>query len=198
MRRGGFTLLEMLFVVLIMSIISGILFAAMYQSRIIFQAADISVGLQAEARQAIQRIMLDVSRTNRSRIIITPNYPAAGTDQLTYQLPSYSGTPSEPTLTGGAITWDANACTINRDPAVTIPVLHTPGSTAPVAAPLLQSQGGSSSVWATHANQVNFYDHNRDPALYLDEVRISLLMRQTSKEGYVYSTSAVATVKMRN
>ena len=144
MKHRGFTVLEVIFALTIAVIIVGILVAFIMQSRAIYQAADISASLQANSRQAIERIALDLKRTNRTRIIITQNTPLAGTDMIQYQLPQYDVN-SLPVSVGSAISWDvASSIALNN-----------------TTQQLLQTQGGNTRVLASNVNSVQFFDHAR-------------------------------------
>lgn len=175
MNSKGFTLLETLAATAIMLILTGILTIAFMQSGVIFQATDISATLQANSRQAINKMALDLNRTNtitsQGQLVITQNVPSQGTDQVSYRVGSSSGT---------AINWG---------PVVTINL--EAGGTGR----LIKSDG---TVLANHVNGVSFFDHGRDASLYLNELRVVLNLSATSREGRVYNLVSTAIINMRN
>ncbi|MFA5411574.1 MAG: hypothetical protein WC321_06960, partial [Candidatus Omnitrophota bacterium] len=144
MREKGFTLLEGLFVTFITAALIAILATALIQSRIIFQATDISATLQANSRRAAENMALDLSQANRTpvRFTILQDDPAGtGSDSIAFELPQYDAG-GKPVLSGGNISWDPEAVTIILDP---------------LNSSLVRTKGGSSRILANNVRRVNFY-----------------------------------------
>ena len=185
-RRGvtGFTLIEALVVSVILLILIGLLTASGMGVYSIFETSDISVMLQADARSAMNRVILDLVKTSTGQISITQNAPFAGSDTITYYLPADSDEDGIPDLDNqGNIIW-GDAVMFRLDPAGTNM--------------LLRETGGNMETLASNVKKINFVDHNINSSLYLDELNIFLELEKTTPKGRTYNTPVTSIVNMRN
>ena len=183
MSRKGITLMEMMFVIIIMGLTVGILLESERQIHASFQLADISVALQSQARIAINRIATDLQQTNAASVAIVHDAPVVGTDTIQYSLPVFAGNPFVPGWNNLGIQWDPAAFTISVDQAT---------------GRLLKQQGANTIVLANNVNKVNFINHAANLTLDSTELRVILTMQGVASNGRAFSLTRTATLRMRN
>ena len=180
----AFSLMEVLIAAVIMLAFMTILAIAIVQTRSVFEATDIIIGLQENARLAITKMSNDLRRTSLVQVSITQNIPSSGTDRIVYFLPQDADGDDVPDYNINGTQWDINSIAISLDPLGT--------------GKLFKSAGGTVSILAHNVKSVRFRDHSTDSSLYLDELQIVLEMEQTSYEGRVYNFTSTSVVNMRN
>lgn len=186
MKKTGFTLVEVLVASIILVMLIGILAATVMGTRSIFEASDISVILQADARAAINKMDLDLRRTNKDQISIVQNDPISGCDAIVYHLPSDSDQDGIPDLdSGGNLIWDTNAITIRLDSGGTQRLQK-------------EVQGGNIEILGSNVKKINFIDRNIDASLYFDEIKIILELEKTTSKGRTFSFDSTTIINMRN
>lgn len=183
MSRKGITLMEMMFVIIIMVLTVGILLESERQVHASFQLADISVSLQSQARIAVNRVAADLQQTNAATVIIVHDAPVAGTDTIQYSLPVFGGNPIAPVWNTAGIQWDPAAFTISVDQ---------------VTGRLLRQQGTNTVVLANNVKAINFINNAGNPALNLTELRVVLTMQGVANNGRVFALTRTSTLRMRN
>jgi hypothetical protein len=181
--NSAFSVVETLFALMIFLALMGILVAAVIQSKVIFQATDINTTLAAESRQILDRISSELINSNRAQVTITENSPVAGTDKISFHLPKYAF--GVPVLTAaGSIDWDPDVISINLSPTV--------------AGQLVRTSNSGSVVIGNGVNNISFFDHGLDSALYLDEIRMVLNLRKSDTDTRAYNMSTSSVIKLRN
>lgn len=180
---NGFTLIEILLVSAITIVLVGILAATLFQLRSAFQTGDILISLQADARQAISSLAVDLKRTAFNQMMITQNSPSAGTDIIVFRLPSDNNGDGLPDLISDVLQWDPTDITISLDPA---------------NSQLIKTFGSATNVLANNVKRINFLDHSLMPTLNIDELKVVLELQKANKEGRVYNYTSTAIIDMRN
>lgn len=184
MKESGFSLIEALVVSVILLILIGLLTASGMGVFSIFETSDISVMLQADARSAMNRMILDLVKTSSGQVSITQDAPFLGSDTITYYLPTDANGDGIPDLDNqGNIIW-GDAIMFRLDPAVTDM--------------LRRETGASVETLASNVKKINFIDHNINSSLYLDELNIFLELEKTTSKGRTYNTAVTSIVNMRN
>lgn len=180
---NGFTLIEILLVSAITIVLVGILAATLFQLRSAFQTGDILISLQADARQAISSLAVDLKRTAFNQMMITQNSPSAGTDIIVFRLPSDNNGDGLPDLISDVLQWDPTDITISLDSA---------------NSQLIKTFGSATNVLANNVKRINFLDHSLMPTLNIDELKVVLELQKANKEGRVYNYTSTAIIDMRN
>ncbi len=184
MVKKAFTLAEVLIVAIIISILMGVMLAAVIQSHAIIETTNTLTLLRQEKRLAVSKLSNELRNTSLSEITITQDSPASGTDKIEYYLPADSDHDGVPDLSSGDIVWDtANHITIELDTS---------------SHELKRTEGSNVTVLARYVKSIRFLDHSLQSSLYLNELKVTLEMEKTSYQGRVYNISSTFTVYMRN
>jgi prepilin-type N-terminal cleavage/methylation domain-containing protein len=185
MTRKGFTAIELLITAAIFVIVMTALITASIQMRAAFHATEVSATLQEDARLAINAMTMELRKTSRTKILITQDYPIAGSDQIKFNLPADSDSDGVPDVSSGEIVWDTQDVKLK-------------GDTIDGRFQLIKKYGVDITVLADNLKRVSFIDFNRDSSLYLNELRIILELEETDAMGRTFNRSFTSIVNMRN
>ncbi|MBU2540351.1 MAG: prepilin-type N-terminal cleavage/methylation domain-containing protein [Candidatus Omnitrophica bacterium] len=183
MNKTGVTLIEILVVTVIIVILVGILSFSLIQARSVFQSGDILVSLQSDARLGINHMLTDLRRTAYTQMTILQNTPSAGIDSITYHLPLDGDSDGLPDIVADALVWDTTDITISLDTATSS---------------LIKTVNSNETVLANNVKDINFFDHNLDATLYLDELKVIMELEKTSSEGRTHNFISTSIINMRN
>ena len=193
MVRKGFTLAEVLIVAIIISILMGVMLAAVIQSHAIIETTNTLTLLRQEKRLAVSKLSNELRNTSLKDcqeytspceegrcITITQDSPASGTDKIEYCLPADSDHDGVPDLSSDCkITW-CTKHTIELDTSS-----H-------------ELKRNNVTVLARYVKNIRFLDHSLQPSLYLNELKVTLEMEKTSYQGRVYNISSTFIIYVRN
>jgi len=182
-KNKAFTVAELIVASVIMVSLVGILVAGFSQNYAAFQSSNIVNSFQNDARLAALQISKDLRRTNLSKLSITKNTPWAGTDSITYKLPSADAN-NDPVISGGSIQWDSNSITIAVDAAN--------------AGELVRSGPDGTRALAHNIKAITFTSINQSNQLYLDELKVGLHFEALGFRGRKHNFNSTFIVDMRN
>lgn len=183
MNKKGFSLVEVLVVMVMTSLLVGVLFTILLQGHAMFRTSGITASISNNARQAITLVSSELKRTSASQISITQNMPAAGTDKIVYHLPALDGS-NEPLVTAGTLQWNPNDIEIMIDPG-------NPGR-------LIRIDATGTYTLANNVKTIRFIDRSIQSSLYMDELKIILEMEKISADKRVHTMTTTSVLNMRN
>ncbi len=106
--RRGFTLLEMLMAIGIFMILIGITFTALNTSNVSWDAHNVRLDVQQEARRGVEAVASDLYQTASGQISVT-----SGNTVITFKVPVVVGGDTDIYDASGNINWGADASTAN-------------------------------------------------------------------------------------
>jgi len=181
-ENKGFTLVETLIVLGIFSVITA---AILLFFKVGIEMGGMGAGrtdMQAHMRYAMDTMVRELKNSTRSKnpveavniqTTLDPN------DTMVFSLPVIDAT------TGNITSWRSVTFRREIDPASNIPVL-------------VRGEGAERRILATHVQSVQFVDAGIDPALFLDEVNITLTLEKVTSQNRTLTFTTAATVKLRN
>jgi prepilin-type N-terminal cleavage/methylation domain-containing protein len=168
-RVKGFTFVELLIVLLLVSIIGGALFSALYVNRNSWYAADAQISLQEELRRAMEQICDDLRQSSSGQISLADGSAA---DHISLNI-------SQGVFSNGSINWSN-------------PIMYSL-DTDPQSGTYI-SRDDSSGTPRHVANSVTNMGFNRTSK----NVGISISAQKTTPYGHVVSANAASEVYLRN
>jgi competence protein ComGC len=180
---AAFTVVEMIVAATIMVTLTLAIVAGFTQNYSILQTNKVVNMLQNNARLATIKMTKDLRRTTLAQITIQKNTPLAGSDKLTYHLPSVDAN-SAPIVVNGILQWDANTVVIAIDAT-------NPGN-------LVRTDANGTTVLTNNVNYITFRDINDIPQLYLSELKIGLGLQAASVGNRILNYNSTTVINMRN
>jgi prepilin-type N-terminal cleavage/methylation domain-containing protein len=172
-RKRGFTLLEMMVVVGIMSKLMGVLLAALMQTRSLYEATGNSARMQVQLRSAVVRIGNEL---RMAKIV------GIGTNTISYQLPQ-EWVFDDCSIATSCASWDNTQL---WEPDI-ITLVNDGGVLR------RRVNGVNQDVYARDVSSLTF---TLTP--YSGEVRMSIVMSRRAVDNQVYTISETSTVNVRN
>jgi prepilin-type N-terminal cleavage/methylation domain-containing protein len=186
--RNGFTLVEIMVAVAITTLMVGMIYTMLAAGQEAWDIKSTQTDMQARGRLAMSQMVKELRQTTRtSTQNPSPNIAIPSTPnnrQIDFYLPldlDGDGTIAD---TNGAVEWD----TSNK-----IQYQYVPGQTM-----LRRLEKGEKQTIALNVSDVRFIDQGIDPALYPNELKITLTLQAKTKRQRTLSRDFTAMVKMRN
>lgn len=171
--RTGFTLIELMIVMLIFSIILGAMFAVMNMGKASWHSGDTQIQVQQEARKGMDRIVKELRQTGTSTII---GVPADGNlyNTITFRIPDEDGIDAN-----GNIEW-------GNQIAYSLGGLN--------GQQLLRTEGEGLEVLANRVVNLQFRRQATTPNI----VEITLQSQKTTIPGHLISATLNSQIRARN
>ncbi len=186
-KSGGFTLMEMMVVIGILSVVGGLALQLLSQMSDFWDVASVRTDLRTTAQTAANLITHDLVNATRKGAGSPPNLvipaPPANTSFQCYAPADLDGNGLIIDGTGN-LEWD----------------MITPVQFQYVAASrqVRRIVGAGNQVVAQDVQSATFDDQSTDPTLYADEVRIRLTLQRTTPRQRTVTVSSSTIVKLRN
>lgn len=165
----GFTLLELMVVLLIVTVLGVALVATMSSGRTSWHEADTRISIQEELRRAIRQMIDDLSQSSVNKINISA-------DNGNYSSLSFNVSTGVNNATG-AIVWSSDPITYSLS-----------------GGQILRVQGSDTRVLANNISALNFVRYANSTKI----VRLNLTAQKTTPYGRLLNASMSAAVYMRN
>ncbi|MFH0877204.1 MAG: prepilin-type N-terminal cleavage/methylation domain-containing protein [Candidatus Omnitrophota bacterium] len=166
--KKGFTLIEVLVVMLISTVVIGALMITMSAGRTSWYSGDTQISVQQELRKALGQISDDLRLSSESQISVLAN-------GIPYNATSFNV--SQGVLSTGAINWSAN------------PIVY-----ALASGQIMRTQGASVRVVANNITSMIFVRQTASS----DVVRINLTAQKATPFGHILNATVASAVFLRN
>ncbi|PIU40976.1 MAG: hypothetical protein COS99_07885 [Candidatus Omnitrophica bacterium CG07_land_8_20_14_0_80_42_15] len=184
----GFTLIEVLLSVVLTLIVVGFMYQWYIAGWNLWESNDTKVYLQGQTRSAMRLMVMELRNTTRtSTQNPSPNLSIPSTpnnNSIQFYLPIDKDSNGLITDANGQVEWD----TSNKIKYDYIPGQHI----------LRRLEGGQQRILAKDVTDVSFSDITIDPALGINEVKITLTVNKTVARNRQLSFTLQTVVRVRN
>lgn len=166
--KSGFSLVEVLVVILIVGVVGSACFISMMAGRSSWMSADTEISIQQELRKAVSQISSDVRQSGVLKVNITAN--SVPYDAISMYLCEGAGS-------SGALNWSAS------------PVAYTLSS-----GQIVRTNGSDTRIVANNVTNLTFTRETTSS----DIVRIAVSVQKGNSMNRVLNASLESSVKLRN